>query len=610
MQQLFKSHRNKILLKGIRPLGSLTLIGVMTVASPGLALDKLATAPAIATLANNKSNSPEGAYTLGAGDRIRIEIFKLPQYSGEQEILINGSINLAQVGSVSVGNMTLEGAAKAIAAKYASARVLRNPQVTVSLLQPRPVKIGIAGEINRPGSYTIPIKDAQTPTLTQALQLAGGITQAADLRQVKVNRLRPGGSRSAIAIDLWQLLRTGDLSNDLPLRDGDTIFIPATAQIDLTESPQLATTSFSTDRTEPINIAVLGEVRQPGTHAISPQEGGSGLTTTVTQAIKVAGGINPLADIHKVEIRRLTKTGSFQRIEINLAQLLGDGDLKQDLILQNGDTVIVPIVENIDLAEASRLRTVSFAPDKTQPLNVTVTGEVFRPGPYTVTGTARTGEAGVPGGAGGADTAPTVTRAIQVAGGIKPLANIRKIQIRRFTSTGEERLLAIDLWKLLQQGDSTQDAILQDGDTIVVPQAPTLPPEEAAQVAAASFSPDTINVNIVGEVPNPGVVQIPPNTPLNQALFSAGGFTNRAKKSSIELVRINPNGTVSRRKIELDFAQGVSEEVNPVLYNNDVIIVGRSTLAGISDTLDTALNPLGKFLTIFSLPFSVFNLFN
>lgn len=608
MQQSLSSHRKTILTRGIRPLSSMTLIGIVAIASPGLATENLLTTPVTIAAADANRTPPEAAYTLGAGDRIRIEIFKLPQYSGEQEVLVNGNINLPQVGSLSVNNMTLEGAAKAIAAKYASARVLRNPQVTISLLQPRPVKIGIAGEINRPGSYTIPVKDSQLPTLTQALQLAGGITQAADLRQVQVNRLRPGGSKSAIAIDLWQLIHKGDLSNNLTLRDGDTIFIPATAQIDLIESPQLATTSFSTDKTQPINIAVLGEVRQPGTHAIQAKEGGS--FTTVTQAIKVAGGINPLADIHQVEIRRLTKTGSFQNIKIDLGQLLGNGDLKQDLILQNGDTVIVPIMENIDLAEASRLRTVSFAPDKTQPLNVTVTGEVFRPGPYTVTGTARTGEAGVPGGAGGAETPPTVTRAIQVAGGIKPLANIRQIQIRRFTSTGDERILAIDLWKLLQQGDATQDAILQDGDTIVVPKAPTLPPEEAAQIAAASFSPDTINVNIVGEVPKPGVVQIPPNTPLNQALFSAGGFTNRAKKSSVELVRLNPNGTVSRRKIELDFAQGVSEENNPVLYNNDVIIVDRSTLAGISDTLDTALNPLGKFLTIFSLPFNLFNLFN
>lgn len=552
---------------------------------------------------------PEAAYTLGPGDRVRVEIFKLPQYSGEQEVLVNGSLNLSRIGSVPVQGMTLEQAATAIAAQYTRARILRQPQVTVSLLVPRPLRIGIAGEINRPGSYTIPIQNSQFPKLTQALQLAGGITQAADLHSVKIRRTHRVGSQQAIEVNLWQVIQTGDLSNDLTLRDGDTILIPTATAINPAETPQLASASFAVDKTQPIDVAVLGEVRQPGTHTIKTEGTVTGLPR-VTQAIEAAGGINPLADIRKVAIKRSTKIGMGQTIEIDLWAFLQSGDLQQDLILQNGDTVFVPTATDLNLAEASQLRNVSFAPDRSQPLNITVIGEVFRPGPYTVTGSARTGQAGVPGGSGGSETPPTVTRAIQIAGGIKPLANIRKIEIRRFTSTGEERTLEVDLWKLLQQGDSSQDAVLQDGDSIVVAKATEPPLEEASQIAAASFSPDTIDVNIVGEVPKPGIVKIPPNTPLNQALFAAGGFTNRSKKSSVQLIRLNPNGTVDRRKVQIDFANGANEETNPVLYNNDVVIVGRSTLASVSDTLDTTLNPLGKFLTIFSLPFNLINLFN
>jgi polysaccharide export outer membrane protein len=545
----------------------------------------------------------EAAYTLGPGDRIKVEIFKLPQYSGEYEVSIDGSLNLSRIGSVSVRGMTLKQAAETIASRYTTARILRQPQVTVSLLAPRPLRIGIAGEINRPGSYTMPIQNSQFPTLTQALQLAGGITQAADLRSVKVSR-----NKQSIEVNLWQVIQTGDLNNDLILRDGDTILIPTATAINPAETPQIASASFAVDKTQPIDIAVLGEVRKPGTHTIKNEGTVTGLPR-VTQALEAAGGINPLADIRKIVIKRATKIGLEQAIEIDLWQYLQTGDLQQDLILQNGDTVYVPTTTDINLAEASQLRNASFAPDRSQPLNITVIGEVFRPGPYTVTGSARTGEAGVPGGTGGSETPPTVTRAIQIAGGIKPLANIRNIEIRRFTSTGEERTLQVDLWKLLQAGDSSQDAVLQDGDTIVVAKATEPAPEEAAQIATASFSPDTIDVNIVGEVPKPGIVKIPPNTPLNQALFAAGGFTNRAKKSSVQLVRLNPNGTVVRRKVEIDFAEGANEETNPVLYNNDVVIVGRSTLASVSDTLDTALNPLGKFLTIFSLPFNLINLF-
>lgn len=593
----------------IQPLSGLTLLTLMTIANPEVATAQPLSTERILTPPNTVRIYPETSYTLGAGDRIRVEIFRLPQYSGEQEVLVNGSINLPKVGSILVQGLTLEQAAAAIAAKYTSARILREPLITVSLLTPRPIRIGIAGEINRPGSYTIPIEGSRLPTLTQVLKLAGGITQAADLRNVQLNRVQQGGSQQAIAVDLWQLVQTGDLNNDLTLRDGDTIFIPTASEINLAEAPQLASASFSVDKTQPINVAVLGEVRQPGTHTIQAEETSGGLPT-VTQAIKSAGGINPLADVRQIQIRRLTKTGSEQTITINLWQLLQAGDLQQDLILQNGDTVFVPTVEDLNLAESAKLRTVSFGPDKTQPLNITAIGEVFRPGTYTVTGSARTSEAGVPGGTSGAESVPTVTRAIQIAGGIKPLANIRQIQVRRLTSTGAERIIEVDLWKLLQEGDSSQDIILQEGDTIVVPTATALAPEEAAQVAAASFSPNTIAVNIVGEVKNPGVVAIPPNTPLNQALLAAGGFTNRARTGSVELIRLNPNGSVSRREISIDLAQSVNEQTNPVLYNNDMVVVNRSTLAGISDTLDEALNPLGKFLTIFSLPFRLLNFFD
>lgn len=559
------------------------------------------------------TNENETAYLLGAGDRIRVEVFQLPQYSGEQEVLVNGSLNLPRIGSVSVRGLTLEQAAKAIAERYTSARILRQPQVTVILLAPRPLKIGIAGEINRPGSYTIPIQGSQLPTLTQALQLAGGTTLAADLRGVRVSRLQGRNSQQTINIDLWQLIQTGDLGNDLTLRDGDTIFVPSASQINLAEAPQLATASFSAARTQPINVAILGEVRQPGTHTIQGQAGESGLggLPTVTQALEVAGGIKPLADIRSVQIRRRTQVGTEQIVEVNLLQLLQAGDLQQDLILQNGDTIYVPTASELDIVQSALLRSISFAPDRTLPLNITVIGEVFRPGPYTVTGTARTGEAGLPGGTGGGENVPpTVTRAIQVAGGIKPLANVRQIEVRRVTSTGEQRIIAVDLWKLLREGDANQDLVLQEGDTIVVPTATAPSPEDAAQVAAASFSPDTIEVNIVGEINRPGTVKIPPNTPLNQALFAAGGFTTRAEDDSVELLRLNPNGTVSRRKIELDLAAGVNDENNPALYNNDTIVVGRSSLASISDTLDTVLNPVGKFLTIFSLPFNAFRLFD
>ncbi|MBE9178827.1 SLBB domain-containing protein [Oculatella sp. LEGE 06141] len=486
-QGLAKFHRQ---LK--QPIAGLTLLSLVAIASPPIAAAQTPIQITPTAPASGQAQVPN-SYILGAGDRIRIDVFRVEQFSGENEVLIDGTLNLPQIGAVQVEGLTLEQAANAISSRYS--RLLRRPLVTVSLLAPRPLEIGIAGEVERPGSYAVPVQNAQFPTLTQVLQAAGGIRLSANLRQVQVRRMQGQGAEQVLTVNLWQLIQTGDPRYDLVLRDGDNIFIPTAETISLEETSQIAAASFFASFNQPINVAVVGEV--------------------------------------------------------------------------------------------------------------------FRPGPYTLTGgTPRTGEAGVPGSGQSGGNLSTVTQAIQRAGGIKPLADIRNIQIRRPTRTGTEQVININLQELIASGDLRQDIILQEGDTISVPLAADITPEEATQIASASFSPDTIRVNVVGEVDSPGIIEVPPNTPLNQALLAAGGFNTRARRGEVNLVRLNPNGTVSEREVPVDFAQGINEESNPILRNNDVLVVGRSGIAATSDTLDTVLRPLGSFFSILSLPFRIFGLFD
>lgn len=228
-----------------------------------------------------------------------------------------------------------------------------------------------------------------------------------------------------------------------------------------------------------------------------------------------------------------------------------------------------------------------------RPIKIAIAGEVNRPGAYNFSSTDLEKQGGV----------PTVTSAIQIAGGITQSADIRNIQIRRALPVGEtaDQLINVNLWQLLQTADLKQDLPLRDGDTIVVPVAPPLSPAEATKLAAASFSPNTIRVNVVGEAVRPGTVEVPPNTPLNQALLAAGGFNNRAKKDAVELVRLNPNGTVTRQSIAINLAQGLDEKHNPALRNSDTIVVRRSSLAGVSDALGTILSPITGFFSVFKL---------
>ncbi|MGL5082399.1 MAG: sugar transporter, partial [Microcoleaceae cyanobacterium] len=61
--------------------------------------------------------------------------------------------------------------------------------------------------------------------------------------------------------------------------------------------------------------------------------------------------------------------------------------------------------------------------------------------------------------------------------------------------------------------------------------------------------------------------------------------------------------------VNLDFAQGLNSESNPALQNNDVIIVNRSTLASIGDTVQTIITPLNQVRSLFFFPASFVDFF-
>jgi polysaccharide export outer membrane protein len=579
----------------------LMLLAFVVAAMPTPAIAQQPSKNAAFKLAQSGGVLRESAYTLGAGDRVRIDVFNVPEYSGEYQVLVDGTINLPIIGSVSVQGRSLQTASTAISNQFA--RYLKRPLVTISLLVPRPVKIALSGEVNRAGSVVIPFGEGrQFPTLSQAIQIAGGTTQAANIRQVQVRRRVSAGRQQVITTNLWDVLENGNLAQDITLRDGDTIFIPTVAAVSASDSRQLANSNLGTQVTGPIKIAMVGEVSRPGTYSVQPQsnglssagQAGAGRPATLTQAIQLAGGLTPSAGISQIQIRRPTRTGSDRVLVANLLQLLQQGDMSQDVMLQEGDTVLVPTRTDVNPAEASILAASTLATQVTGPLKVALVGEVNRPGTYAVKPDVT--------GPNGTSSPPTLTQAIQVAGGIKPTANIRAVEIRRNSRNGTGQVIAANLWQLLQSGDFSQDLLLQEGDTIVIPTATNLDPREAEALAQSTFSPDKIRVNIVGEVKQPGAVEVPPNTPLNLALQAAGGFNNtRARTNRVDLIRLNPDGTVSKRTIGVDLARGIDQQNNPTLRNNDVIVVNRSNLATITDTVGTVLSPLTGVFSLFNI---------
>jgi len=240
-------------------------------------------------------------------------------------------------------------------------------------------------------------------------------------------------------------------------------------------------------------------------------------------------------------------------------------------------------------------------------LRVTVAGQVKRPGSYTLTPREEGVSAGLVQVGGNPNDWPTVVTAIQAAGGLQQQASLRTVELKRVRPDGSVQSTTVDLWALLQGEGMPQDISLRDGDTIVVPVATALDPAEARQIATANFSPDTIAVNIAGEVKAPGEVEIKPNSSLNQAILAAGGFDDpRANSGSANLIRLNADGSVVNRVIQVNYSDPLNEETNPALRDDDIVLVSRGNMTQTADFLgllgDVILgvtNPINGILDLF-----------
>src|SRR5687767_14879009 len=112
--------------------------------------------------------SASAAYRLGAGDVVEIAVFGLPDYNRRVTVNVDGDLSLPFLGEVRAAGMSLPELRVELARGLEANGAVRNPQVTVQLVEHRPFYI--SGDVARPGAH------AYRPGLTvrHAIALAGG----------------------------------------------------------------------------------------------------------------------------------------------------------------------------------------------------------------------------------------------------------------------------------------------------------------------------------------------------------------------------------------------------------------------------------------------------
>ena len=170
-------------------------------------------------------------YRLGVGDVLSIKIFNQPDFNSYQQVGQNngqgtvvdesGNIYYPLAGKVQARGKSLAEIQQIITQRLA--RYYKNPQLDVSILQYRAQSISVNGAVKQSGKF--PLNDVPL-TLLDAISLAGGLTEAADTNNIKWTR-----NGRDITISLQDLLQRGDAAQNQLLGNGDAIYVPSRADV-------------------------------------------------------------------------------------------------------------------------------------------------------------------------------------------------------------------------------------------------------------------------------------------------------------------------------------------------------------------------------------------
>lgn len=156
-------------------------------------------------------------YHLGAGDKLRIEVYKDAQLSQSVQVRPDGKVTLPLIGDMEAAGLTPIELRDRIATSLKE--YVTNPTVTVIVVEATAATAYVMGEVNHPGAVNL-----QAPlTILQALALAGGLKDFADAKNIRV--LRPGAKGlQTISFNYKEALKS--TVTPVYLRPGDTVVVP------------------------------------------------------------------------------------------------------------------------------------------------------------------------------------------------------------------------------------------------------------------------------------------------------------------------------------------------------------------------------------------------
>jgi polysaccharide export outer membrane protein len=261
-------------------------------------------------------------YKVGPEDLLAVDFFGQDELSREVRINGQGEVSLPLIGVVSVNGFSPQEIEARLVSAYKEGKFIRNPQISVSVKEYRHQRVMVTGAVANPGSYEV----IGPRTLLEMLGKAGGIVDKPEMKAgdlVYVARaqnapalMQPAKGRTDktsvpanLVIDLRRLLSDGAMELNIPIKNGDVIYVP------------------------PAKMAfVLGAVKKPGQVPIKDN-------LTVTQAVALTEGQDVTLSSNSITILRFDERGERLAIPVNLKRVTSGKE--PDPVLKANDIVFV-----------------------------------------------------------------------------------------------------------------------------------------------------------------------------------------------------------------------------------------------------------------------------
>ncbi|GEM_PF-1656409 len=161
-------------------------------------------------------------YVLQKGDRVDVKVFPDDEYirGGEQNVSEEGNVRITTAGKVQVAGMTI------LTAEAEINKILQDyfvdPEVSIEVLGSEEKSFVILGEVQKPGTYPMPVGKFRF-TLMEAIAIAGGFSEIANIKRITVTRKTPDGENVRISANAEEIIQGNE--EDVNLQPDDIVHV-------------------------------------------------------------------------------------------------------------------------------------------------------------------------------------------------------------------------------------------------------------------------------------------------------------------------------------------------------------------------------------------------